>query len=82
MDRFTHVLTIVVNDREKAHLQVNHILHQFADAISLRVGYPLPAKSVAIIFLIMELNLDEIGSLTGKLGQIPSVKVKVTTLKI
>jgi len=37
---------------------------------------------IAVIFLIVELPVAEMGAFSGKLGQIKSVKVKVTTLKI
>jgi putative iron-only hydrogenase system regulator len=82
MEKQTHILSIVITDRDHAISQVNELLHKYADSISLRVGYPIPQKSASIIFLILELSLDELGAFSGKLGQIPSVKVKVTTLKI
>ena len=34
-----------------------------------------------LIFIIVTLTNDELGALSGKLGQIDSVKVKSTTLK-
>jgi putative iron-only hydrogenase system regulator len=82
MEKLTHIISIVITDRDNAIAQVNDLLHKYADNISLRVGYPVPQKAASIIFLILELTLDELGSFSGKLGQIPSVKVKVTTLKI
>ncbi len=82
MEKLTHIISIVITDRDNAIAQVNELLHKYADSISLRVGYPIPHKSASIIFIILELTLDEIGAFSGKLGQIPSVKVKVTTLKI
>jgi hypothetical protein len=39
-------------------------------------------KNVSVIFLIMEMDLDEMGAFSGKLGQLKSVKVKSITLKI
>jgi putative iron-only hydrogenase system regulator len=82
MEKLTHIISIVITDRDNAIAQVNDLLHKYAEHISLRVGYPVPDKSASIIFLILELTLDEMGAFSGKLGQIPSVKVKVTTLKI
>lgn len=82
MDLKRHMVTIVVDDREQAFNPVSELLHQFAPHILLRVGYPMRDKNVSVIFLIMELDLDQLGSFSGKLGQIPSVKVKTITLKI
>jgi len=48
----------------------------------LRVGYPMKDKGVSVIFLVIELDLDQLGAFTGKLGQIEHVRVKTITLKI
>jgi hypothetical protein len=45
------------------------------------VGYPVEGEDISIIFLILKMPLEELGSLSGKLGQIESVKVKTTSLK-
>jgi putative iron-only hydrogenase system regulator len=77
-----HVVTIVVENTELAFNPVSDLLHQYAGHILLRVGYPMRDKDVSVIFLIMELDLDQLGAFSGKLGQIPAVKVKTITLKI
>ncbi len=82
MDKKRHIVTIVVNDPERAFQPVSELLHDYASSILLRVGYPMRDKNVSVIFLIMELSLDEMGAFSGKLGQIKSVKVKTITLKI
>jgi putative iron-only hydrogenase system regulator len=76
------VVTIVINDVEEAYHPVTELLHAYAPKIKLRVGYPMREKNVSVIFLIMEMNLDEMGAFSGKLGQLKSVKVKSITLKI
>ena len=82
MDSKFHTITITIYDRQNAFNPVSELLYQHADKISLRVGYPIKEKNVAVIFLILETDNDELGALSGKLGQIKSVKVKSTTLKI
>ena len=76
-----HNISITVYEREVAYKYVNTILHDYADELLLRVGYPVKDRDIAIIFLVAEMTTDELGALTGKLGQIKSVKVKSTTLK-
>ncbi len=80
MERF-YIVNIIVNNREKAYRQVNELLHDFAEDIRLRVGYPLPEENAAIILLVVKANNDVLGSLTGKLGQLGSVQVKTLPLK-
>jgi putative iron-only hydrogenase system regulator len=77
-----HVVTIVINDVEAAYHPITELLHGYAGKIKLRVGYPMQDKNVSVIFLVMEMNLDEMGAFSGKLGQLKSVKVKSITLKI
>lgn len=81
MDKKYHTITITINDRNTAFDKVGELLHKYADEIHVRVGYPVPGKNTAIIFLIVTLTNDDLGALSGKLGQIESVKVKSTTLK-
>ncbi|HOA65187.1 MAG TPA: iron-only hydrogenase system regulator [Coprothermobacter proteolyticus] len=80
MERF-YIVNIIINNREKAYRQVNELLHDFAEDIRLRVGYPLPEENAAIILLVVKANNDVLGSLTGKLGQLESVQVKTLPLK-
>jgi len=77
-----HTTTITVYDRDVAYQQINELLHHYAKNILLRVGYPMPDQNVAIIFLILKMTTDELGAMTGRLGQIANVKIKSTTLKV
>jgi putative iron-only hydrogenase system regulator len=77
-----HVVSIIVEDIENAFHPVSELLHSYAAHILLRVGYPMRDLGVSVIFLIMELSTAEMGAFSGQLGQISSVKVKASTLKI
>lgn len=82
MPKKRHVVSIIVEDVALAFHPVSEILHDNAENILLRVGYPMRDWGVSVIFLIMELSTAEMGAFSGKLGQIKSVKVKAQTLKI
>ncbi len=82
MEKKVHTTIITVYNRDAAYRQVGELLHSHAKSILLRVGYPMEKHNVAIIFLILEMTTDELGALTGKLGQISTVKVKSMTLKV
>jgi len=68
MDKRLGVIGIVVEDREVVP-KVNKILSEHAE------------MGVAVISLIIDGSTDEIGSLTGKLGNIPGVTVKSALTK-
>jgi len=82
MEKYYHSITIVIYDREKVYEQVSKHLHNYAESIILRVGYPVKHKNLTIIFLIIEMTNDELGAFSGKLGQISEVKVKSSFIKI
>ncbi len=77
-----HLVTIVVHDVETAFNPVSELLHKYGTHILMRVGYPMKDLGVSVIFIIIDLDLAEMGAFSGKLGQIKSVKVKTITLKI
>ncbi len=82
MEKKVHTTTITVFNRNLVYREVGELLHQHADNILLRVGYPMKDQNVAIIFLILNMSTDELGALTGKLGQIETVRVKSITLNV
>ncbi len=56
--------------------RVNSIISDHSDMILGRQGIPLRDRATNIISLVLDGDTDRIGSLTGKLGRIPGVKVK------
>lgn len=82
MEKRLHTITITIYNRDAVYKQVSELLHNYADAILLRTGFPIKDKNIAIIFLIVELTNDELGALSGKLGQIKNVKVSANTIKM
>jgi len=67
---------IIVYDREQSAAKVNEILSKFGDLIVGRMGIPYKERGISVIAIIVDATTDELGALTGKLGQIPGVKVK------
>lgn len=56
--------------------QVNRILSGFGRLIRGRIGIPNHEDGSAVIGLILEGSNDDIGALTGKLGNLPGIIVK------
>ncbi len=67
---------IIIDDREKCAGTVNEILSQHGDLILARTGLPRVKGNTSIITLVIDATTDELGILTGKLGNINGISVK------
>ena len=72
---------IVVQNRKYIE-EVNRILTRFGKIIRGRIGIPNREDETAVIGLIAEGTNDEIGALTGRLGNIPGIIVKSALVPI
>lgn len=75
MEKRIGVVGIVVEDMTIVS-KINSVLHEYADLILGRMGVPYRERSISVISLIVEGTTDQIGALTGKLGNLPGVNVK------
>ena len=75
------VVAIIVHDRDAAHSALNEILHEHSDIILGRLGLPYRERSLSIISLIVDGTTDQVGALTGKIGQLRHVTVKCAFAK-
>ena len=66
---------VVVEDRSQAE-SVNKILSGFGGIIRGRIGIPDQESGEAVIGLIVKGSNDDLGALTGKLGNLSGVQVK------
>ena len=81
MDKRLGFVGIVLEDRKKTASVVNAVLSEFGDVIISRTGLPYKKRDLGIITLIVEATTDEVGALTGKLGNIKGVVVKAALSK-
>ena len=81
-NRAVGVIAIIIKNREGSAQRVNEELSHFGDMVIGRMGIPYHERDLNIVTLIVDASTDEIGALTGKLGQIPDVTVKSTLAKI
>ncbi|MDR3050969.1 MAG: iron-only hydrogenase system regulator [Oscillospiraceae bacterium] len=56
--------------------QVNRIISEYADMVTGRIGVPNQARGIAVIGLLVEGTNERVGALTGRLGNVPGVRVK------
>ncbi|MCP4392946.1 MAG: CopG family transcriptional regulator [Alphaproteobacteria bacterium] len=80
MEKKICVLAIIVENREENAPKVNEVLGRFSDSVYGRLGIPIREKNSNVISVILEATNDEIGSVSGKLGNIPGVKVKTVSI--
>ncbi|MCK4748993.1 MAG: hypothetical protein KAT15_18200 [Bacteroidales bacterium] len=75
MEQRIGAVIIIVN--EEGDIQrINSIITEHSELILGRQGIPLRDRATNVISLVLEGDTDRIGSLTGKLGRMPGVKVK------
>ena len=71
---------LAIHDRQARAASVNSIISQYADLVVGRMGVPYRERGLSIIALLVDGNTDALGAMTGKLGNIPGVKVRSVLL--
>jgi len=74
------IIGIAVKDRTNVAKNINQILSDFGEIVVGRLGIPYREKKISVISVIVDGTNDQIGALTGKLGQVKNVKVKSAIL--
>ena len=75
MDTRLGFVGIVIEDRGQAG-EVNRVLSQYGGIIRGRIGVPDRESGLAVIGLIVEGTNDQVGAMTGRLGNLSGVTVK------
>lgn len=81
MKRRLGFVGIIVEERNKVHTELNEVLSEYGDHIVARVGMPYKERDCSVITLVVDMNTNEVGALTGKLGALESVLVKSALVK-
>ena len=75
------VLSAILEEPETVQREFNELVSGFKGIIKGRMGLPLPEFGVTVISITVAAELDEINSLTGKLGKLKGVQVKTSVSK-
>lgn len=67
---------IIIENRSESSGNVNMVLSYFSELILARTGLPNAKENTSVITLVIDATTDELGNLTGKLGNIQGVSVK------
>lgn len=73
-------LSIFIEKKESI-LRVNEILTDYSEIIVSRMGIPYRERGISVIVLILDGSNDEMGALSGKLGNLMGVSTKVAVKK-
>ena len=82
MEKRLGFVGIIIEEREANASAVNELLGQFGDIVVARMGVPYEKRSCSALTLIVDATTDELGVLTGKLGNLPGVSVKSMLSKL
>lgn len=74
------VISAILEEPQKCQEKFNNIVSRFIGNIRGRIGIPFE-EGIYVISITVTGTLEEINSLTGKLGNVPGVVVKTAILK-
>jgi putative iron-only hydrogenase system regulator len=69
-------IAVIIEDNRKSVAEVNRIFSEYFECITARTGIPNHDKGIYVISLIVELTTEQLGAVTGRLGNLPGVTVK------
>ncbi|MGG7163193.1 TM1266 family iron-only hydrogenase system putative regulator [Clostridium ihumii] len=75
------VISAILENPTECQIEFNKIITNFRGSIRGRMGIPFE-EGVSVISIVVTGDLDEINSLTGKLGNINGVSVKTSISKV
>jgi putative iron-only hydrogenase system regulator len=76
MEKRVGFVGIIIQDRKKWADEVNKVLSEFGDIIVVRTGVPHVRDQFSVIALVVDATPDQVGALTGKLGEMAGISVK------
>jgi putative iron-only hydrogenase system regulator len=81
MSKRVAVLGVVLESAEESQAEFNAVVADFKGIVRGRMGIPFDNEGISVISIILCGTLDEINSLTGKIGNLKGVTVKTSISK-
>ena len=75
------VISAILEKPEESQILFNNIITSYKDMVRGRMGLPLVDEEVTVVCITVVGDLNDINSLTGKLGRIENVQVKTSISK-
>lgn len=75
------VISAILESSENSQGEFNSLVASFKGIVKGRMGLPMPEYGAAVITIVLAGDLNEINSLTGKIGALRDVQVKTSISK-
>lgn len=75
------VLGIIIETPKESQAEFNLVVADFKGIVRGRMGVPFENEGISVVSIIVCGSLDEINSLTGKIGNIKGITVKTSLSK-
>lgn len=75
MDNRVALIGIMVENSDSIET-MNRILHEYGEYIIGRMGLPYRERGVSIISIVLDAPMNQISSLSGKLGMLDGISTK------
>ena len=80
MDTRVALIGIMVENPDSIK-KMNQLLHEYGPYIIGRMGIPYGERSLSIISIVVDAPMNQISSLSGKLGMLDGISTKTTYSK-
>ncbi len=81
MEKKIAVISAILEEPQSIQGKFNSIISEFKGIIKGRTGIPFDEHGVSVITIVVIGTVDQINTLTGKLGNLQSVSVKTSITK-
>ncbi len=75
------VIGCVLDNPKEINCEFNSIIEQHKDIVVARMGVPMPDENISVVSLIVKGEMDRMNHLSGLLGKMPAVNVKISYSK-
>lgn len=75
------VISAIIDQPQKSQSAFNQVVSSFGGMVRGRLGVPFPEHGLGVVSLTVTGELDDINSLTGRLGKLEGVLVKTAISK-
>ncbi len=81
MNKRIAVIGAILEEPREIQSQFNNIVSEFKEIIKGRMGIPFEKEDISVIAITVLGTLDQINSLTGKLGNLKNVNIRTSISK-
>ncbi len=81
MEKKIGVIGVILESPAETQMRFNEIVSEFRNIVKGRTGIPFDQHGISVVTIIVMGTVDEINSLTGKLGHLKHVSVKTSISK-